>query len=730
MGNRLFFFLCSFFFWTFTNAASVYVNDQSTIGDVFCSSVGNNANLGTASQPVASLDFAINNFVLGLGDTIYVDAGTYSDQLMALTNADAGVVVIGSGRSTTIFDGQNYTNRWLVISGNNIKIQDMTVRRYGHSTGLFGQALTLQDASGMVVENILFEDQGTSGGEANLYIATTSTISTTATINNCIFQNTLGNFGGGIDVCANTISSVPSLNVNLNNCLVENCGKNSFNGGALLLYKGLSSGATTQAPVVVANECVFGSPSAGNVAQRGGGIYVDNGSILTLNGACVSNNQAIDVAGPDGGGGIYILDGTVNLIEGMVTNNSANIGTNKYGGGIFVNKLFSGTSTLNIEQTIISGNIGLDGGGMYLDRSTTTMKNVLMYDNVATDEGGAICTNDGSCFLTMHNCTVTENTTTSLFTSRHGGLQRKNIGTGSIINCIFWNNLRADILSSAGITVSFSIVDNGGTTSTYINGGNVLTSDPLFANAGIDDFRLSNITSPAIDFGTFDSGNAPLADLVGTIRVNLLDLGAYEFGASSLLVRDCPSIREQILPVILASFRIECENDQTIAQWETVSEVGESTFILEGSLDAREFAEVLTFKGDGAANKGAAYKVELPKIGSQYSFFRLKVKDQNGEIQTIAKVLSHSPCSSEAFLAEISPNPVSDALQFSVHSPISKLFHIRVVNSQGASIFMQNLECDVFYRDNISVNDWPSGIYFFQISDQSGKWKSIKFLKI
>ena len=53
----------------------LYVNDNSLPGDVFTSAVGNNANDGTPSSPLATLDFAVS--VAQTGDIIYVDAGTY-----------------------------------------------------------------------------------------------------------------------------------------------------------------------------------------------------------------------------------------------------------------------------------------------------------------------------------------------------------------------------------------------------------------------------------------------------------------------------------------------------------------------------------------------------------------------------------------------------------------------------------------------------------------------------
>ncbi|MBP6687120.1 MAG: right-handed parallel beta-helix repeat-containing protein, partial [Lacibacter sp.] len=61
---------------------TLYVNndDPALTGDVFTTAVGNNGNPGTAAAPVATLTEAINR--AKTGDTIYVDAGTYIENVI------------------------------------------------------------------------------------------------------------------------------------------------------------------------------------------------------------------------------------------------------------------------------------------------------------------------------------------------------------------------------------------------------------------------------------------------------------------------------------------------------------------------------------------------------------------------------------------------------------------------------------------------------------------------
>jgi len=70
-----------------------YVNDNNTSDDVYTTAVGNDANLGTADAPFLTIQHAIN--VVGAGDDIFVDAGSYTEQVQA----NKSLSIIGADRS-------------------------------------------------------------------------------------------------------------------------------------------------------------------------------------------------------------------------------------------------------------------------------------------------------------------------------------------------------------------------------------------------------------------------------------------------------------------------------------------------------------------------------------------------------------------------------------------------------------------------------------------------------
>lgn len=115
-----------------------YVNDASVTGDVYCSAVGHDGNLGTRTNlPMASLATVLSRYNLEPGDTVYVDTGVY-------TNA------------TPIQFGQQDSG--LSASNQYVTIQGSTNVKFG-GTLLLGQGaaspvLNIFDVTGLAIRDV------------------------------------------------------------------------------------------------------------------------------------------------------------------------------------------------------------------------------------------------------------------------------------------------------------------------------------------------------------------------------------------------------------------------------------------------------------------------------------------------------------------------------------------------------------------------------------------------
>ena len=165
-----------------------------------------------------------------------------------------------------------------------------------------------------------------------------------------------------------------SETLTLTNCVFFSNTAASSGGG---VYVG------TKGKVTVAS-CRFIDNTSGN---EGGGLAVNAEGAIAVTRSIASGN----VAG-GGGGGFYLYGAgtkasTIKVDGCTILNNSAT-GASK-GGGLIID--FNDESgKVSLVNTIISGNSGAKGGGLYLDGGRLTMNKCIFTQNTATDLGGAM----------------------------------------------------------------------------------------------------------------------------------------------------------------------------------------------------------------------------------------------------------------------------------------------------------------------------------------------------
>lgn len=251
-------------------------------------------------------------------------------------------------------------------------------------------------------------------------------------------------------------------------------------GGGVLVASGSS--------VEIASGSIYANGTIANAAYKnGGGIYLNETATLTMTGGTIAKNKAYDGGGIytegtvtlDGGtiakncgyegGGVYVYSGEFTMSSGTIGDSgtkskeaesdaSKHSNSANKGGGIYVR-----TGTVNLNGGVVGYNYtSVDGGGIYFEGGTLTVKNKVQYNGAAN--GGGLNVQESGC--TLDGATFTKNVVTSKGGAVYvpdgktinvkGNLSMPNPAKGS-------NDLHLDAYSSscAGVKVIESLGGSG-----------------------------------------------------------------------------------------------------------------------------------------------------------------------------------------------------------------------------------------------------------------------------
>ena len=167
-------------------AINYYVNDGSTLGDVYTTAIGNNGNPGTAAAPFASLTYAVNSIGLVSGDTVFVDAGLFYQLDENLLFDVNNVAIIGAGSLLTEFDhdmGGGDFERFGTITADNVTFQGFTISGYDFGGDAYG--ILIDGASNVIINDGLAQDSMPGGGSATIVVRGGSSVEFDGGGSNC-----------------------------------------------------------------------------------------------------------------------------------------------------------------------------------------------------------------------------------------------------------------------------------------------------------------------------------------------------------------------------------------------------------------------------------------------------------------------------------------------------------------------------------------------------------------
>ena len=258
-----------------------------------------------------------------------------------------------------------------------------------------------------------------------------------------------------------------------------------------------------------------------------------------------------------------------------------------------------------------------------------------------------------------------------------------------------------------------------------ISGGAITILRPATASRFIYDVLIDRTTSTVyyVD-GDLTVGGYSLIKSIpsaGGTSTTLLTVT----GAVSSLVFDKTS---GILPVTLLQFTgmYDAPHQNSLLQWKTTSEFLFDHFVVERSIDGRNFEPIATVAGTGIGNstQNYFYTDAVANISSDKLYYRLRMVDKDGKLKYSETVLLK--INAEAVITRVTPNPSSGNFTLTLNSKPSKAVSIGVYSNTGQLVHSSKFTT---HQYNIDITTAAAGLYYVQLQFADGSKQQLTLVK-
>lgn len=164
------------------------------------------------------------------------------------------------------------------------------------------------------------------------------------------------------------------------------------------------------------------------------------------------------------------------------------------------------------------------------------------------------------------------------------------------------------------------------------------------------------------------------------------------------------------LPIELSEFDVLCVADKLVANWTTLSEKNCGEFVVEKSLNARDYYEVGKLRGAGNSSVKKTYRLNLDslkEIHNELAYFRLKQYDIDGSSSIFpTKMIACDMATSEVV---IYPNPSTGKFYIDHDERLSEVL---VLDIYGRPILNVNL---AKHESDFDLSAYPKGLYYLRM---------------
>ncbi|MCX2741004.1 T9SS type A sorting domain-containing protein [Pontibacter anaerobius] len=249
----------------------------------------------------------------------------------------------------------------------------------------------------------------------------------------------------------------------------------------------------------------------------------------------------------------------------------------------------------------------------------------------------------------------------------------------------------------------------------------------------------ASITQGALPAGIFfnaANGNLSVANPGGLIEgiypltIRLVD-AAGGTTVTDIVLRiygNSPSIVP--LPVELVYFRATAQQYSVELKWLTASEENNQEFVIERSVDGKNYIPIGTVTGAGSTTLSQLYTFTDSEVPAGIVYYRLKQIDYDGQFN-YSKVVSIrlKETIAQGKQLNVWPNPFEEELHVEVYAPVANEVSLVVSDLKGRIIYQRSVQLKMGTNKlNLSLQELSTGVYLLHLqgTDITGKAKVIK----
>jgi lysophospholipase L1-like esterase len=181
------------------------------------------------------------------------------------------------------------------------------------------------------------------------------------------------------------------------------------------------------------------------------------------------------------------------------------------------------------------------------------------------------------------------------------------------------------------------------------------------------------------------------------------------------------------LAVSLSNFSGKSNADGILLSWTTETEINNSYFVVEKSIDGVNFEFVSKIVAKGNTNSPQQYLFNDLAIPKGNVFYRLVMVDKNGAKQ-YSSIINFNKTSTALSAGAVFPMPATSQLSIPIETQKKEQVTIQLFSIAGKKISNQNVVVDKLLVYKTPINNLPNGTYFFVIKSSSNQEIIRKFI--